>query len=77
MTPETRARLRAVPWLRVINRVTTLVRAARQDPELERDHQSDREQAAAMRRSLENATRKASGCRSPAACGCPLCMYRS
>ena len=73
MTPETRDKLRRVPWLRLLNRLTTLVRAARQDPDLENDHIVERGRAAALNRSVENIARNAIGCVAPNPCQCVRC----
>jgi len=64
---------RRIDWPRAVNRVSTLVRALRGDPELEADQQRERLRAAKIHDTIEKMGRQAVGCIAPNDCDCPLC----
>jgi hypothetical protein len=58
MTPEFKAALRGVDWLRVAHRLATLGRALRGDArDLEADHLAEQSRAGKLRKSIEGVAR--------------------
>ena len=74
MKPELRKALGQVDWIRVVNRLSTIARSIRQDPDLKEDHQVDTERAEKLMSSLEGMARGYGGCQAPAACECLVCL---
>lgn len=77
MTPETKAWLARVDWLRVVNRLSTFARTLRSDAELQADHATEQKRADRLLHSLDGAARQLLNCKAPQPCACPLCEGES
>lgn len=73
MDPELRKQLKAVDWLRVAHRASTLFRLLRGDRHVDHDTTQEKARALQMHGTIESIARNAVGCTRDTDCDCPIC----